>query len=145
MDSQRALRMLPGIVLAVSLFSSWHASAADASPLSSRYSSWAGGKSNADALVKGLRDGTPITLATTAPDRTVSLAGFTPPGRMSEEEVAAMLANARSTLSRVGIRQPTAEQIQAALIGGEVALPGGGTRLVQGTLRTASAPVVATR
>lgn len=106
----------------------------DARRLSSQYSAWAGGKSNADSLVTGLQNGTSVILSTQGPDNTRSLAGFTPPARMSAQEVEAALAKARSTLARIGIRRPSADQIQAALIGGDVTLPDGSTRAVQGSV-----------
>jgi len=112
----------------------------DFSRLSSQYADWAGGKSNADAIVNGLRGGTSITLVTTAADRSVSLAGFTPGRAMGYADIRASLASAQRLLSRLGIAHPTAEQIQSAMIGGEIAMPNGTTRQVAGTLG-ASAPV----
>jgi hypothetical protein len=106
----------------------------DAARLSSKYSSWAGGKSNADSLVNGLQNGTTVMLSTKGPDNTRSLAGFTPPAAMSPEEVESALARARSTLASMGIRNPNADQIQAALIGGEVTLADGRTRSVAGAV-----------
>src|SRR5687768_13251023 len=93
----------------------------DFAQLSSQYASWAGGKSNADAIVAGLRNGAPVTLVTTGPAQSVSLAGFTPSGAMTYREVRSALAAAQQTLGRMGIAKPTAEQIQAALIGGDIA------------------------
>jgi hypothetical protein len=116
---------------------------ADSRSLSSQYSSWAGGKSNADALVNGLQSGKTVMLVTQA-NNTRSLAGFTPPGPMSEEQVGAALAKAKSTLASMGIRQPSADQIQAALIGGEVEIGNGRTKLVQGSV-SATPDTVASR
>ncbi len=113
----------------------------DSARLAARYAAWAGGKSNADSLVNGLRNGSSVTLVTTG-NNTRNLAGFTPQARMSDEEIAAALASARGTLASLGIRQPTADQIQAALIGGEVTLADGRTRLVQGTVPLLQEPVV---
>ena len=106
----------------------------DFSRLSSQYAAWAGGKSNADAIVNGLRGGTSITLVTTAADRSVSLAGFTPRRTMGYADIRAALSSAQHSLSRLGIAHPTADQIQSALIGGEIALPNGTTRQVAGSL-----------
>ena len=44
----------------------------------------------------------------------------------------------------MGIKQPSADQIQAALIGGEVEIGNGRTKLVQGSV-TAAPDAVATR
>jgi hypothetical protein len=112
--------------------------------LSSRYSNWAGGKSNADSLVNGLQSGKTVMLVTQGPNNTRSLAGFTPPAPMSEEEVDAALSRARSTLNSLGVKQPSADQIQAALIGGEVELGNGRTKVVQGSV-TAAPDTIAAR
>ena len=114
----------------------------DSSRLASQYASWAGGKSNADSLVRGLRTGSSITLVTVSPDRTRSIAGFTAQTQMSPAEVSAALASAKSTLARLGVRQPSADQIQAALVGGEVTLPTGKTRLVQGSVALRQEPTL---
>ena len=116
----------------------------NAGSLSSKYSTWAGGKSNADSLVNGLQSGKTVMLVTQGPNNTRSLAGFTPPAAMAPEDVSAALAKARSTLASMGIKQPSADQIQAALIGGEVELGNGRTRMVQGSV-TPSPDTVATR
>ena len=106
----------------------------DSRSLSSQYAGWAGGKSNADALVNGLQSGKTVMLVTQGANNTRSLAGFTPPGPMSAEQVSAALAKAKSTLAGMGVKQPSADQIQAALIGGEVELGNGKTKVVQGSV-----------
>ena len=106
----------------------------DGSRLAGQYAQWAGGQSNADALVAGLRTGTPVTLVTNGADRSVSIAGFTPNGPMSYGAVNNALSNAQRSLSRLGIRQPSAEQIQAALIGGEIATANGAVVPVKGSV-----------
>ncbi len=105
---------------------------ADGSRLANQYSGWAGSRSNADAIISGLRSGSSITIVTTGADRQVSLAGFSPPAAMSEGQISSALGNAQRSLSRLGIQRPNAEQIQAALIGGEVMLPNGRTAMIQG-------------
>lgn len=130
-------------VLAISMSASAFAATAgsdDARKLSSRYATWAGGKSNADALVAGMQNGTTVMLVTQQ-ENTRSLAGFTPDSRMSTEEIAAALANAKSTLASMGVRQPTADQIQAALIGGDVQLADGRTKAVQGSIGHTQEPL----
>ena len=106
----------------------------DASRLAGQYAEWAGGQSNADALVAGLRTGTPITLVTNGADRSVSIAGFTPNSSMSYGAVGNALGNAQRSLSRLGITRPSAEQIQAALIGGEIATANGSIVPVKGSV-----------
>ena len=106
----------------------------DTGRIASQYSSWAGGQANAEALVTGLRNGTAVTLVTTGADNTRSLAGFTPAGSMSYANVTSALRNAQRSLARMGIANPTAEQIQAALIGGEVTTASGATTMVKGSV-----------
>ena len=106
----------------------------DLARLSSQYTAFAGSKANADAIVGGLARGSSITLVTSGPNGTASLAGFTPSGAMSASEVRNALANAQASLSRLGISRPTAEQLQAALIGGDVSVPGGATRQLAGSV-----------
>jgi hypothetical protein len=117
----------------------------DASRLSSHYSEWAGGQSNADALVAGLRNGAPVTLVTNGADRSVSIAGFTPSGPMSYGAVGNALSNAQRSLTKLGIKRPTAEQIQAALIGGEVMTSNGKPIAVRGSVAARGTGPVASR
>jgi hypothetical protein len=117
----------------------------DASRLAGQYSEWAGGKSNADALVAGLRNGAPVTLVTNGADRSVSIAGFTPSGPMSYGAVGTSLSNAQHSLTKLGIKNPTAEQIQAALIGGEVVTPHGKAVAVRGSVASRGTGPVASR
>jgi hypothetical protein len=118
----------------------------DTGRIASQYSSWAGGRSNAESLVSGLRTGSPITLVTTGADHSMSLAGFSPATSMSYANVSNALSNAQRALSRIGISKPTAEQIQAALIGGEIELPGGKVQELRGTIAARGGnPQLATR
>jgi hypothetical protein len=135
--------ILAGVV-AVAL----HANAAiatDEGRIASQYATWAGGKSNADSLVNGLRTGNSVTLVTRGQNSTKSMAGFTAQTTMSAAEIGAALASAKSTLAHMGIHQPSAEQIQTALIGGEITPANGKPRLVQGSiaLRAEPTPVAA--
>ena len=110
------------------------APATESARLTSQYTDWVGGKANAEALVTGLRNGSPITIVTSGADHTVSIAGFTPSAPMSYSAVASALAGAHRSLTRMGISRPTAEQIQAALIGGEIATASGGTTVMKGSV-----------
>ena len=112
----------------------------DGARLSSQYAAWAGGKANADALVSGLHSGTTVTLVTSGPGRTISMAGFTPGGPMSYDAVGGALASARRTLAGMGIVHPSAEQIQSALIGGDITTASGATRQVAGIVGARGAP-----
>ena len=106
----------------------------DASRLAARYSEWAGGQSNAESLIAGLRTGAPVTLVTNGADRSVSIAGFTPTGPMSFGAVSGALSNAQRSLGKLGITRPNAEQIQAALIGGEVTSSSGSLVAIRGSV-----------
>lgn len=138
----RFIPILVGIALVVSLAVATRALAApaDSRALVQQYAGWAGSPENAEALVTGLRSGDAITITTTAPDRTVSIAGFTPRAAMDAGQVASALSTARRSLARLGIQRPTAEQIQAALIGGEVVLSDGGSTVVPGAIRGGGSP-----
>jgi len=110
------------------------APAGDFSRLSTQYAGWAGGKSNVDNLITGMRSGSSITLVTTGNGRGVSLAGFTPARAMSYGEISTALSGARQNLARMGVAQPNAEQIQAALIGGDVEVASGASRQLAGVI-----------
>jgi hypothetical protein len=116
------------------------APASETTRLMTQYTDFVGGKANAEALVTGLRNGSPITIVTSGADHTVSIAGFTPSAPMSYSSVASALAGAQRSLARMGITRPTAEQIQAALIGGEVLLPSGATAQMRGAVAARGAP-----
>ena len=139
---KRVITMGAALLVAV-LGVAMHANAAtqsDEARIAAHYASWAGGKSNADSLVNGLRTGNSITLVTAGPNNTRSMAGFTAQTTMTPAEISAALGSAKSTLSRMGIRQPTAEQIQAALIGGEITPVKGKPQLVQGSVALKARP-----
>lgn len=98
------------------------------SRLAQSFTDFAGSDANAQALVTGLRNGTPITLTETVP-----VAGSTPPtvvttlttidtptGHMGWGNVRHALTLARAQLAAQGISDPTPAQIQAALTGGSI-------------------------
>ena len=120
MDYRKLAASLAASLAAASSAMAATAPAGDSTRIISQYSSWAGSRANSEALVNGLRHGTTITLVTTSPDHTVSLAGFTPAGALGEDEIGRALSGAQRTLHRLGVVHPTAEQIQAALIGGDI-------------------------
>jgi len=83
------------------------------------------GQDNAQALAGGLRSGSEISLTTRAADGSVSTATFTPPTRpMGNGNVYISMSLAQQRLTAAGITQPTAQQIQAAMVGGPL-VPGG--------------------
>jgi len=86
--------------------------------------------SDANAVVTGLRNGTPINLTRTtttagttggAPVTTTTTTTITPPtGPMGHGNVYISLALAKQQLSQMGITEPTPQQLQAALTGGTI-------------------------
>jgi hypothetical protein len=99
--------------------------------ISSDFSSFLG--ANSKAVVTGLRNGTPITLTSTAPTSTTgSTEGATtnttiinpPTGKMGHGNVFISLALAKQQLGAMGITEPTPQQLQAALTGGSVTTTG---------------------
>jgi len=99
-----------------------------AAKIASNFATLAGSTDNALALVNALRNGTDVTLTSTVPPPegsteppTTSTTTFTPPtGKMGWGEVKHALALAQDSLARAGIANPTAEQLQAALNGGDI-------------------------
>lgn len=116
--------------------SSTRGEAAVAGRISSDFDTFAGSTANSDALVTGLRNGTEITLATTGQNGVTTSTTFTPPtGKMGYGNVFISLALAKQQLAGLGITQPTAEQLQAALVGGTVTTGSGQTTTLTGVLQ----------
>jgi hypothetical protein len=93
--------------------------------ISGEFNSFLGSDSN--AVVTGLRNGSPITLTTTTPSSTptgapiITTTTINPPtGKMGFGNVFTSLALAKQQLGQLGISQPTPQQLQAALTGGTV-------------------------
>lgn len=97
--------------------------------ISGDFNSFLGSDSN--AVVTGLRNGTPITLTRTtttpsatpggSPVTTTNTTVITPPtGQMGHGNVYISLALAKQQLSTMGINEPTPQQLQAALTGGTI-------------------------
>ena len=108
--------------------SSITAASQPADELVSRFTSFAGSTSNAQALVNGLRNEAPVTLQATTP--MTPDATFTPPTKpMGFGNINIALALARSELDSQGITQPTPSQIQTALLGGPLTTASGTTNL----------------
>ena len=98
----------------------------------------AGCHENALALVASLREGLAVQLAypgATA-DSLPKLVAIEPPtGPMDWSDVRMSLMLARDALTGFGVLRPSGEQLQAALTGGEVAVPGARTVAFRGVLR----------
>ncbi len=107
--------------------------------ISSEFSGFAGSTANSDALVAGLRNGTAITLTTTDAKGATTSTTFTPStGKMGYGNVFISLALAKQQLASLGITQPTAQQLQAALAGGTVTTSTGKTATLTGVLQLRS-------
>ena len=91
------------------------------------------GEENSQALATGLRSGSAITLTSQATDGSISTTTFTPPtGKMGNGEVYISMALAQQQLTAAGITNPTAQQTQAAMMGGTFT---SGGQPVQGVLQ----------
>jgi hypothetical protein len=82
--------------------------------------SFAGSPANFQNLVLGLTQSGTVTLSTPFQDGTAELASFSSSVPLGPSEVVAVLEQARQQLAAVGIVQPTAGQLGAALAGGPV-------------------------
>jgi hypothetical protein len=104
--------------------------------IGSDFSAFAGSQANAEALVTGLRNGTAITLTSTDAKGVTTTTTFTPPtGKMGYGNVYISLALAKQQLAGLGIIEPSAQQLQAALMGGTVTGANGQTTTLAGVLQ----------
>ena len=104
--------------------------------ISSDFTTFAGSSSNSEALVTGLRNGTPITLTSTDAKGVTTSTTFTPAtGKMGYGNVYTSLALAKQQLAGMGITEPTAQQIQVALNGGTFTTASGQTTTMTGVLQ----------
>ena len=91
--------------------------------ISSDFNSFLGADSK--AVVTGLRNGTPITLTSTAPSTTTGAATTETTiinpltGKMGHGNVFISLALVKQQLGEMGITQPTPQQLQSALTSGQ--------------------------
>lgn len=115
----------------------------EATKLATRYSDFAGSDANALALVDGLRNGESVTLDTTSTvknaDGTTSTVitptTFQPAThKMGYGNVNIALALAQDELTKAGVTDPTAAEIEAALNGGSITSASGETQTFQGVL-----------
>ena len=91
-----------------------------------KFSAFAGSTQNAQALVDGLRNGTPITL-TDSGGVSTTITPSTKPMGFGNVNIALSLA--RQELVQQGITQPTSTQIQTALTGGTISTSTGSKTL----------------
>ncbi len=103
-----------------------HGQALVASKIASNFTTLSGSQENALALVNALRNGGDVMLTTVVPGvegapPTTTTTTFTPPtGAMGWGNVKHSLSLAQDALVRAGVTQPTAQQLQTALLGGDI-------------------------
>lgn len=104
--------------------------------LATQYATWAGSTENAQSLVTGLRTSTPITLQSTSPTPGLTeTVTFTPPTQnMGWGNVTKALSLAQADLAAAGITNPTPQQLQIALTGGDITTLQGTTTHMDGVL-----------
>ena len=105
--------------------------------ISNEFSTFLG--DNSDAVVYGLRSGDEIIFEETiihddGTTSTITTPIDPPTGSMGNGNVKISLGLAREELSKWGIDQPTGEELNAALVGGEITAPSGGTVQLDGVL-----------
>lgn len=109
-----------------------------ATKIASNFTSLAGSEENALALVNALRTGEAVKLTypPTGTATTPTIATIDPPtGNMGWGNVKIALALAQAQLTQLGITNPTAEQLQAALNGGTVTVTNANGTTTTTTLR----------
>jgi len=120
-----------------------HGQALVAGKIASNFTTLAGSPENALALTNALRNGTEVTLTTVVPPPagsteppTTTTTTFTPPtGKMGWGNVKHSLALAQDALARAGVTNPTAEQLQTALMGGDIVVTNSDGTATTTTLR----------
>jgi hypothetical protein len=107
--------------------------------IESSYTDFAGSSTNLESLTNGLRHGTAITLTDSGTTGNTSSMTFTPSTRpMGYGNINRVLDFASRDLVAAGISDPSAEQIQTALIGGTVVNTQGQIITMDGILRLRS-------
>ncbi|SRR5258706_1520227 len=109
----------------------------NATRVAANFKQLAGSEENALALVNALRSGQRVTLVSDAGGAKlpVTTTFELPTGPMPWDNVVISLALARDSLARAGIAHPSAEQLEAALLGGEVSTAKGTIRLTGALIR----------
>lgn len=95
----------------------------------SDFATFAGSQENAEAMITGLRNGTPITLSggatttgTTTTTTTLNTTIIPPTKPMGYGNTYISMSLAKAQLAQYGITEPTPEQLQAAMTGGELTI-----------------------
>lgn len=92
------------------------------------FGTWAGSADNAESLLQGLHSGGTVTLLEPSSSTTETALTFSSPAQpMSYRNAYISLALAQHELALQGITQPTAQQIQTAMLGGSLTVTNGTT------------------
>ena len=94
---------------------------------------------NLQNLLAALETGAPVTLITPLTTGMSQVTSFSAQKRMASAEALAYLDRARGELMRLGVQQPTAEEIARMLAGGPLVVPAGNVTL-PGLLNVAGIP-----
>ena len=94
---------------------------------------------NLQNLLAALETGAPVTLITPLTSGMSQVTSFSAQKRMASAEALAYLDRARGELMRLGVQQPTAEEIARMLAGGPLVVPAGNVTL-PGLLNVAGIP-----
>jgi len=94
---------------------------------------------NLQNLLAALETGAPVTLITPLTTGMSQVTSFSAQKRMASAEALAYVDRARGELMRLGVQQPTAEEIARMLAGGPLVVPAGNVT-VPGLLNVAGIP-----
>lgn len=134
---KRTICMLAGVFLAA-IAADASAQAERAVRIAAHYTTLAGSQDNALALVEALRTGTAARLTqaeSAAGQRLPVMIVLDPPtGEMDWTDIERALTMAQAALARAHITRPSAEQLEAALLGGDVTNEAGETLAMAGIL-----------
>lgn len=103
--------------------------------IGAKFTTFAGSEENATALVTGLRNGTAVSLTTTAEGQPPVVTEFQPAtSKLGYGNAFISLALAQDSLARAGITEPSSEQVVIALNGGTITNANGETVTLAGVL-----------
>lgn len=108
------------------------------SRIAAGFAALSGSPPNARALVASLREGIAVQLVYpgATPEAPPELLAIEPPtGPMDWSDVRMSLMLTRDALTSFGVLRPSAEQLQAALLGGQASMPGARLVAFRGVLR----------
>lgn len=102
--------------------------------LGAKFTGFAGSEENAKALITGLQGGTTVTLTSTVNGQATTTEFQPATSEMGQGNAALSLALAQESLNKIGITEPSPDQIVAALNGGSVTGSDGTATTLAGVL-----------